>query len=355
MGITGLIKLLKDKKITPQVVHLKSFGPGVVAIDAYNYMHKFLCNRNPDQFILSVAEQIYNLLRFKIIPVYIFDGKVQPEKSTELERREKLREQTRHKLAQLEAAFELATPSEQKKMIPLMITYRNQLVHIKEDHIKIVKRLLRIFRLPWLDAPADAEALACHLNAVGKVDFVLTEDSDCLVFNCIKQVRGFTNSSFNKLDLYVVKDIHQQLGLTNNQMIDLAILLGNDYSPDLLPPGKAFDLMKEYGSIVGIIKNLPQIKKNKKYLNWIDKLDILESGVIDTTKINKIFKHEVSDGTNSVKKIAAEFERPGEFQPFSEKRVKFLKMFLIKYSRERERVLNKDKIFKFLLKEKIRY
>lgn len=271
MGITNLTKLLKDKNVVPQQIHLKSLGPGVAAIDAYNYIHKFLCNRNPDQFILSITEQIYHLLRFGIIPVFIFDGKVHPDKKSELARRSKIRDQTRTKLEQMEAAFELATPGEQKKMIPLMVTYRNQLVYVKEDHVNMVKKLLLFFRLPFLDAPNDAEALACYLNSVKKVDFVMTEDSDCLVFNCIKQLRGYTNSSFNKLNLYVIADISKQLGFTSDQMIDLGILLGTDYSPNLFPLEKRMIYSKNISRSKELLK-IWKTLRNKKNINhgWIN-------------------------------------------------------------------------------------
>ena len=347
MGITNLTKLLKDKKVVPQQVHLKSMGPGVAAVDAYNYMHKFLCNRDPNQFILSIADQLYHLLKFGIIPVFIFDGKVHPDKKSELERRSKIRDQTRAKLEQMEAAFELATAAEQKKMIPIMITYRNQLVHVKEEHIIMVKKLLRLFRLPFLEAPNDAEALACYLNSVKKVDFVITEDSDCLVFNCIKQLRGYTNNSFNKLDLYTVADINKQLGINSDQMIDLGILLGTDYSPDLFPPGKAYSLIKEYQSIEGIIKNLEHIKKQKMYQPWVDMFELFENNVIDYHKLRNIFKHD-----SETRKVAGEFTRPNlEFRKFSPKRIKYLKLFLIKCIGSpgaREAVLRKTKMFEFL-------
>ena len=343
MGITNLIKLLKDKKVVPQQVHLKTLGPGVAAIDAYNYIHKFLCNRNPKQFILSIAEMLYNLLRFEIIPVFIFDGKVHPDKKSELARRSKIRDQTRTKLEQMEAAFELATPAEQKKMIPLMVTYRNQLVHVQEEHVIIVKKLLRLFRLEYLEAPNDAEALACYLNSTKKVDFVITEDSDCLVFNCIKQIRGYTNSSFNKLDLYTISDISKQLGFTSDQMIDLGILLGTDYSPDLFPPGKAYDLMKEYHSIEEIIKNTNKIQSQKKYQQWNDKFELLINTIVDYQKLRNIFKHDIA-----TRQMATDFKRPTEFKKFSPKRIKYLKLFLIKHVGDKQAVLRKDKMFKFL-------
>lgn len=341
MGITNLTKLIKDKKVVPQIVHLKSMGPGVAAVDAYNFMHKFMCNRNPQQFILSIAEQIYHLLRFGIIPVFIFDGTVHPDKKSELQRRSKLREQTKAKLEEMEAAFELATPQEQKKMIPLMITYRNQLVHVKEEHVRQVKKLLKIFRLKYIDAPNDAEALACYLNSTKKVDFVLTEDSDCFAFGCVKQLRGYTNNSFNKLELFVMSDINRQLGLTNAQMVDLCILLGTDYSPDLFPPGKAYDLIKEYGSIDSIVHHINHIKQQRKYHNWLDKLEMLENNVIDYRKLRRIFSHEPESRQ-------VEFERPTEFRKFSAKRIKYLKIFLIKNVGVKEPVLRKETMFKFL-------
>lgn len=88
---------------------------------------------------------------------------------------------------------------------------------------------------------------------------------------------------------------------------------------------------------------MENIKKQKKYQPWLDKLELFENKVINYQKLRDIFKHDIE-----TRRMATEFTRPGEFRKFSPKRIKYLKMYLIKCVGAKEPVLRKDKMFKFL-------
>lgn len=333
MGVTGLTKLLKDRKVFSQTVSLKELNtiikakqPLVAAIDANNFIHKFLCNREPKCFLNSITTMIHNLLKFNIIPVFIFDGKPLTDKKDELNRRAGQRNAAQKRVEELESDFSKAQSAAEKKQITQrIISYKNQLVRITNDHVRLVKKLLKVFRLPFVDAPNDAEAVACYLNKIGKVDLVITEDSDCLVFGCKYLLRGFNNHKFSGFELFVTKNIWEGIGLSHAQMIDLAILLGNDYSGDLLPPAKAHDLLTEFGNIEGIKNNVNEITSRAKFNKWKAQLDLLASGDVDYQRVRDIFNTTYLD-------IANDFQKPTEFKKFSPKRIAFLQSFLIKHT-----------------------
>jgi len=343
MGIDNLIKLLKNKKIqAPQIVSLSDMGPGVAAVDASIFIHKFLCNRESKNFIISICLQIYHLLRFGIIPIFIFDGKPVSAKQSELEKRACRRQVVQQKLANLEKQL-AATTGDKRHLYNQIAACRNQLVRIQREHVNLVKQLLRIFRLPWLDADADAEALACALNAAGKVDMVITDDSDCLIFGCKTQLKRYNNRKFTALEKFDISAIRKQLDFSQAQMVDLAILLGNDYSAAILPPGKAWSILHKYQNIEGILKNFDQIvAPTSIWYRWKDKLELLRSEEIDYQRVRNIFNAMYPE-------VTQEFVKPTKFRKFSPKRIRFLKLFLIKHAPGGKKAIGTHKkMFEFL-------
>ena len=96
---------------------------------------------------------------------------------------------------------------------------------MKEDIIQ----LLLLFGIPYVDAPAEAEAQCVALENLGLVDGIVTEDSDVFVFGGQKVYRNiFDELKF--VELYLASDAKRELGLSTNDFIALAMLLGSDYT-----------------------------------------------------------------------------------------------------------------------------
>ena len=92
-----------------------------------------------------------------------------------------------------------------------------------------VQEMLSLFGIPFVMAPEEAEAECAHLNATGKVDGVFTNDSDVFLFGATLVFRNaFENTK--KIQMYKSERIEKQLGLTRERMIQLAMLLGSDYT-----------------------------------------------------------------------------------------------------------------------------
>jgi 5'-3' exonuclease len=351
MGVTGLTKLIKGAARLVSLKELKSIikptGTDllVAGIDANNFIHKFLCNRDSKCFLNSITSMIYNLFKFDILPIFIFDGKPLTDKQDELKRRSDQKLVAQQRLQELEKQFNepQRSVSEKKQLLARIITYKNQIVSITNEHIALVKKLLRIFKLPFLDAPNDAESLACYLNKIDKIDLVITEDSDCLVFGCKYLLRGFNNQKFSGLELFNTKDIYDNvLKLSPPQIIDLAILLGNDYSSTLLPPKKSHDLLLEYKSIEGIINNIDKITKSKKFNKWKPQLDLLVNE-IDYQRVRNIFGHK-NEYQLLANNYLIEVNIGVGVKKLSKKRINYLQKFLVKYtenSKSVEKIINK--------------
>jgi flap endonuclease-1 len=88
----------------------------------------------------------------------------------------------------------------------------------------------------------------------------VSEDTDILVFGATNLIRGY-NASCPTVTVYNLQKILQQLDVTMEQLIDIGILLGCDYTTKIpnLGPKKILQEIKKYNNIEGIIQS-------KKYI-----------------------------------------------------------------------------------------
>jgi 5'-3' exonuclease len=93
------------------------------------------------------------------------------------------------------------------------------------------QNLLTLLQLPVLQAPNEGEALCSRLTTLGVSHATVTEDTDALVFGDGPVVRksglGVGGGEMFIMDPVVLRD---ELGLSVEGMVDLAILCGTDFS-----------------------------------------------------------------------------------------------------------------------------
>ena len=137
------------------------------------------------------------------------------------------------------------TPSEQVKQLleatteqleqikqDLLQKYRHfssQNAFVSENVIFDIVEILRIFGIPYVFAPGEAEAQCAFLNMMGLVDGVISNDSDVFAFGGKTLYRNFfVDNRF--VEAYKIEDIESERGLTREHIIELALLEGCDYS-----------------------------------------------------------------------------------------------------------------------------
>lgn len=132
-----------------------------------------------------------------------------------------------------------------------------------------VQDLLARFGIPFITAPMEAEAQCAELELIGLVDGIITDDSDCFLFGGDRIYKNLFNEK-NFVECYQDGDISEELGLTRYNMIELAILLGSDYTDGLKGIGKVTAM-----EILGEFKNLENFKQW-----WLD----YQNGKIDESR-----------------------------------------------------------------------
>lgn len=123
------------------------------------------------------------------------------------------------------------------------------------SHIMITEcqALLRLFGLPYITAPMEAEAQCAELVRLGLVDGIVTDDSDIFLFGGTKVYKNMFNS--NKfVECYLATDLEKELTLSRHQLISIAHLLGSDYTEGLpgIGPVTALEILSEFPSSNGL-------------------------------------------------------------------------------------------------------
>lgn len=213
-----------------------------------------------------------SILEEGIIPIYVFDGKPPEQKSQELERRRKIKEEAEKKLEHAKAEG-IVEKSELKKYAQMTIRLTNEMAEES-------KELLKAMGIPVVQAPSEGEAEAAYINSLGLSWASASQDYDSLLFGAKRLVRNLTLTGKKKLpgkDVYVeikpelieLDILLKKLGITREQLIDIGIIIGTDYNPDGIKgygAKTAYRLIKKYGSLEKAIEK-GEILKSKISFN----------------------------------------------------------------------------------------
>ncbi|KAK0172276.1 hypothetical protein PV328_005614 [Microctonus aethiopoides] len=104
-----------------------------------------------------------------------------------------------------------------------------QATEVTEQMRNDAQDLLRLFGIPYVVAPQEAEAQCAHLEMINLTDGTITDDSDIWLFGGRCVYKNFFNNAKRVME-YRSKDIEHHFKLTREQMIQLALLVGSDYT-----------------------------------------------------------------------------------------------------------------------------
>ena len=109
------------------------------------------------------------------------------------------------------------------------------------------QQLLRLFGLPYITAPMEAEAQCAELVRLGLVDGIVTDDSDCFLFGGTRVYKNMFNQA-KFVECYLLPDLEKEFDLTRSKLIGIAQLLGSDYTEGLpgVGPVTALEILSEF-------------------------------------------------------------------------------------------------------------
>ncbi|KAJ6136287.1 XPG/RAD2 endonuclease [Penicillium capsulatum] len=112
------------------------------------------------------------------------------------------------------------------------------------------QQLLRLFGLPYVTAPMEAEAQCAELVTLGLVDGIVTDDSDTFLFGGTRVYKNMFNQS-KFVECYLTSDFEKEYSLYRQKLISFAHLLGSDYTEGIpgIGPVTALEIVTEFSSL----------------------------------------------------------------------------------------------------------
>jgi len=260
MGV-DLGDLVPRQKATLEDLSGKTF-----AVDAYNMLYQFLAIiRGPTgaplmdrqgrvtSHLSGLLYRTTNLAERKIRLVYVFDGIPPTLKEAEIKRRREVKHEA---VVKYEKAITRGEIGEAKR-------FAQATASLKDTMVEDARRLLEYLGVPYVQAPSEGEAQAAFMATRGDVTAAVSQDYDSLLFGARSLVRNLAITGKRKLPMreaYVqvdpetvkLEETLTSLGLSQEQLVDLGILIGTDFNPDGfkgIGPKTALKLIRENGSI----------------------------------------------------------------------------------------------------------
>ncbi|HEV2138652.1 MAG TPA: flap endonuclease-1 [Nitrososphaerales archaeon] len=272
--------------IPREKIQLEDISGWSLAVDGYNTLYQFLAIiRGVDgghlkdsqgrvtSHISGLFYRNINLLELGMKLVYVFDGKPPEMKTQEIQRRAAQRREAKDQYLRALQAGDLVQARK----------FAEASTVLRRDMVSDAKELLEAMGIPWVDAPSEGEAQATRMAIEGTVNAVASQDHDSLVFGAPVLVRNVTISGKRRLpskgivinvqpERISLSSVLSTTGLTREQLVDFAILLGTDFNPDGFEgvgPATALKYLKKYG-------RLEEIKELKDELQTIEYQQIRE-------------------------------------------------------------------------------
>ncbi|GJJ08585.1 hypothetical protein Clacol_002804 [Clathrus columnatus] len=149
---------------------------------------------------------------------------------------------------------------------------------VSQHMVSQIMLMLRLFGIPYITAPMEAEAQCAELVSLGLVEGIITDDSDVFLFGGSRVYKNMFNQS-KTVECFFLNDLTRELGLDRDKLIRLAYLLGSDYVEGLpgVGPVVAMELLKEFPEDDGL----------HKFKVWWERV---QSGKDTTTETDTKFK-----------------------------------------------------------------
>lgn len=127
------------------------------------------------------------------------------------------------------------------------------------------QQLLRLFGIPYITAPMEAEAQCAELVSLGLVDGIVTDDSDIFLFGGTRVYKNMFNQA-KFVECYLASDLEKEYSLDRRKLIGVAHLLGSDYTEGIpsVGPVTALEILSEFENLTAFAEWWSSVQLGQK-------------------------------------------------------------------------------------------
>ena len=307
--------------VSRREVNFQDLKGKTIAIDAFNAIYQFLSSvRQPDGTPLmdssgNVTSHLSGLFYRNVALIseglkliYVFDGEYHPLKGKTHEIRQAAKDYMVEK-------YEEAVDEED---VEAMGKYAKGTSRLDDDMIRESKELLEAMGIAVVQAPGEGEMQCAEFVKNGQAWAVGSQDYDAVVVGATRLIQNLTLSRKRKTvsgfiyiapEMIEFEGVINQLGITSDQLICLAILVGTDFNPGGVKgigPKKALELVRRKKHPVSIFEEITE-RFGDVGFNWREIFEIFKKPNVskqrvsfpkfDEAKIKEILvsRHEFSE------------------------------------------------------------
>lgn len=256
MGITGLLPIVKKILVNK---HIRKYSNTRIAIDGHAWIHQVIptiatelyFGKPTDKHTKIFMNKINNLLDYGITPVFVFDGDFLPSKEkTFVERREQRGKNKK--------AVEICL---QKNELGKARELMKRCVSVSPEVLISILRILKTNEIEYIISPYEADSQLHFLQLIKYVDYIMTEDSDLIIYGADKILYKFSGTHVDEYDsknLHLCKDL-----FFRDNILDICILSGCDYLDSIKGVGliTAHKKLQEVGDVKGFVDYMISLGK----------------------------------------------------------------------------------------------
>ena len=277
MGIQYLNTYMKNRAKEESIIktNLNNLENKIIAVDTSIYLYRFL---SEDSLLENMYLMISLFKYYKIIPIFVFDGKPPKEKLGIIEKRNNEKNNAEIKCNQLQQQLtSINDINKRNDIIDCINSLKKKCIRLKYTDIISVRNLLDAFGVYYIEALGEADELCAKLVIKRYAYACLSEDMDLFLYGCPRVMR-YLSLANQTVILYHLDKILLDLNLTFEEFKNICILSGTDYNVHL----------DEQINIYGALKLFGKYKKKNgnDFFQWLSD----NNRISDYTKLTDVYK-----------------------------------------------------------------